>query len=469
LDRIFYAILIISIAFLAFAGGAFVVLAQVGPYNYFNDAYQAMTALYSQKTQYKSPYQTDLWRPVRTEQRGVTIYKRGQTYNGFTLYTSGHAQKAFLIDMQGKVVHEWSLPLSRIWKGSRWDKAKRKLRPPGFITWEYAYMYPNGDLLALIVGMGDTPWGYGVVKMDKNSKVIWKYWDYTHHHLDVANDGKIYVLTNNIRNNVIKGYEHLAPPRIDDSVVVLSPDGKPLKKVSIMDALLRSPYGRMLHAIAWNIKSDILHTNSIEIIDHEAASHLPFAKPGQVLLSLRGIDAVAVLDLDKGTMVWALQGSWHRQHDADMLPNGRILLFDNWGHYEPGGASRVVEFKPNPLDIVWIYHGNQKHPLESGIRSGEERLPNGNTLIIESDGGRLIEVTKKGEIVWEYINPVRAGKDNELIPVILLDVQRVAPEWLDPAFLANIEPSESPAQANVHAGGFRTAASASGRDVLHPH
>jgi hypothetical protein len=97
-------------------------------------------------------------------------------------------------------------------------------------------MYPNGDLLALIVGMGDTPWGYAVVKMDKNSKVIWKYFDYVHHHLDVADDGKIYVLANAIRTNHIKKYGHLKPPRIDDYVVVLSPNGKPLKKVSILGA-----------------------------------------------------------------------------------------------------------------------------------------------------------------------------------------------------------------------------------------
>jgi hypothetical protein len=32
-------------------------------------------------------------------------------------------------------------------------------------------------------------------------------------------------------------------------------------------------------------------------------------------------------------------------------------------------------------------------------------LPNGNTLITESSFGRFFEVTKEGEIVWEYINP----------------------------------------------------------------
>ena len=31
-------------------------------------------------------------------------------------------------------------------------------------------------------------------------------------------------------------------------------------------------------------------------------------------------------------------------------------------------------------------------------------LPNGNMLITESSFGRFLEVTKEGEIVWEYVN-----------------------------------------------------------------
>jgi hypothetical protein len=33
-----------------------------------------------------------------------------------------------------------------------------------------------------------------------------------------------------------------------------------------------------------------------------------------------------------------------------------------------------------------------------------QRLPNGNTLVCESSFGRFFEVTKDGEIVWEYVN-----------------------------------------------------------------
>jgi outer membrane protein assembly factor BamB len=433
LDKLYKFVLIVSIAFLAFVGGAFVILTKVFPYEYFNQAYQAMDALYHQQQDYQTPYQTNLWRPARTDRRGVTIHKPDKAYEGLTLYTSSHAQKALLIDMEGRVVHEWSVPIREIWKNP-----KRKLRPDGYVTWEYAYMYPNGDLIALVVGMGDTPWGYGLVKMDKDSNVIWKYWDHVHHHLDVTEDDKIYVLTNEIHTNRIPGYEHLEPPRLDDYVVVLSPEGKPLKKVSIIDAFLRSRYGRMTRSVAWDIKQDFLHPNSIEVITAESASKLPFAKPGQVLLSLRDIDTVAVLDLDKEEVVWATQGSWHRQHDADMLPNGHVLLFDNWGWYLEGGVSRVIEVNPQTQEIVWSYTGTEKHPLHSPIRSGQQRLPNGNTLIIESDGGRLLEVTQDGEIVWEYVNPVRGGAKSKLIPVILLAVQREALTSLTPEFHASI-------------------------------
>jgi hypothetical protein len=43
--------------------------------------------------------------------------------------------------------------------------------------------------------------------------------------------------------------------------------------------------------------------------------------------------------------------------------------------------------------------------IYSAFVSSAQRLPNGNTLITEGNGGRIIEVTPKQEIVWEYISP----------------------------------------------------------------
>lgn len=431
LDRLYFPVFIASIALLAFVAGAVVVMAQSFPFGYLDGAYRGGVALLD-STKYGSAYATDLWRPARTEAQGVTVHEPAKAYNGLTLYTSTHAQKAFLMSMDGKVIHEWNLPLREVWNAK---SLGREPRPKEYISWDDVELYPNGDLLALYVGFGDTPWGYGIVKMNKNSEVLWKYSGYVHHDVEVAANGNIHVLTNAVRKRKIEGFDHLRPPRIDDFIVVLSPDGKELKKVSLIDAFVKSPYGRMLRTTSWDIKDDFLHANSIEVIDAQMAEKLPFASEGQVLLSLRDIDALAVLDLEKEEVVWALQGSWHRQHDADLLPNGHVLLFDNFGNYGSGGMSRVIELDPVTQEIVWSYAGDDQRPFQSDIRSGQERLPNGNTLITESDGGRIFEVTKEGEIVWEYVNPVRVAEAGPLIPVVSRP-RRIEPKWLDPDVLA---------------------------------
>ena len=44
-------------------------------------------------------------------------------------------------------------------------------------------------------------------------------------------------------------------------------------------------------------------------------------------------------------------------------------------------------------------------------RGGAQRLPNGNTLIFESNKGHVFEVTEGGEIAWGFLNPeVKEGE-----------------------------------------------------------
>jgi hypothetical protein len=75
-------------------------------------------------------------------------------------------------------------------------------------------MYPNGDLLALVTGVGDTPWGYALIELDRDSKLVGVHEDCRHHMLDIAPNGEIYVLTNRIEKGRVPGYEHLDSPRI---------------------------------------------------------------------------------------------------------------------------------------------------------------------------------------------------------------------------------------------------------------
>lgn len=445
LDRISLGVFVLAVLFLTFVAGAWVVLAQAFPYVWLHEAYEGGKALLAKETEYQDPQKTDFWKPARTAAQGVTRYDPAKAYPGLTLYTSGDSARASLVSMDGEVVHEWQLPFSEVWDSS---SPVKDPQPDAYIYWRKAHVYPNGDLLAVYVASGDSPWGYGLVRIDKDSKLVWKYLQQTHHDLDVGDDGRIYALTHEIRQNAYKDFPQLAVPRIDDFVVVLSPDGEQLEKVAVADALINSPYARLLTRVTWYTNGDYIHTNGVDVLEPGDTVKLPFAEPGQVLLSFREIDTIAVLDLDEKRIVWAVRGPWLAQHDPDILPDGNMLLFDNLGNYLSadgadaegnGGRSRILELDPSTMAIRWQYAGSAEEPFESDVRASQQRLPNGNTLITEETGGRIFEVTRDGQIVWEFVNPVRAeGKADDggdMIPIVSW-AQRIDPATLDPDFLS---------------------------------
>jgi len=59
----------------------------------------------------------------------------------------------------------------------------------------------------------------------------------------------------------------------------------------------------------------------------------------------------------------------------------------------------VVELDPVTKRIVWEYKRKDFFSLKRGA---SQRLKNGNTLITESDKGRVFEITPDGVIVWEF-------------------------------------------------------------------
>ncbi len=380
----------------------------------------------------RNVFRTDLWYPERRPDRGVVVHDREAAQDGLTLYVSGHEAAAFLIDMEGEVVHEWRRPFSDIWDET---SPVARPQPDSHVYFRKAMVYPNGDLLVVYEGVGDTPYGYGVAKLDKDSEVIWTYHGRAHHDIDIGPDGRIYALTHEFIHETVEPFSHLSQPFLDDFLVILSPDGEEEAKVSLIEAMRDSAFRHMVFAVPGFSLADPLHTNTVGVVTEEQAEVFPFAEAGQVLLSFRELTAVAVLDVDEGAVTWAKRAYWLGQHDPDILDNGNMLLFDNFGNYDRDTKrSRVIEFNPETAEIVWQYEGTVDNPLDSEIRSDQERLANGNTLITESNGGRLVEVTPEGEIAWEYINPVRGGENDNLIPIICWG-QRIDPGDLDADFI----------------------------------
>jgi hypothetical protein len=63
-------------------------------------------------------------------------------------------------------------------------------------------------------------------------------------------------------------------------------------------------------------------------------------------------------------------------------------------------GSRVLEYDPQTQAFPWWYPGANGIPFYTRLRGMAQRLPNGNTLIVNSDGGETFEVTPGQEVVW---------------------------------------------------------------------
>ncbi len=67
-------------------------------------------------------------------------------------------------------------------------------------------------------------------------------------------------------------------------------------------------------------------------------------------------------------------------------------------------------------------------------RSGRvQPLPNGNTLVVETDAGRALELTEDGEVVWEFRSPYRVRERGDKV-ASLYSLERVGADktsWLD--------------------------------------
>lgn len=437
MERVGSFVFVAMLCLLAFVGGVLLAVTETPPYHFFRDAWRAGTALAEQQRTGADVTRTDLWRAARTADQGTTIFDEGAVEHGYTLYTAGEASSARLIAMDGALLHEWALPYSAVWEEGA-GAVKRPQRDD-LIFFRKAWVYPNGDLLAIYEAAGDTPYGYGMVKMDADSRPIWSYLENTHHDFDVAPDGTIVALTHTFISDGPETLDHLDRPYLDDFVVLLSPDGEEVAKVSLVEALERSRFKAFIYAIPHFSRSDPLHTNAVRYVTAEQASLLPFAEEGQVLLSFRDIGVIALLDVEEEEIVWAVRGPWMGQHHPSFVEDGDLLVFDNLGAFRPGNSSRILQVDPRTMEIVWEYAGSEDKPFDSPLRAEAVRLGNGNTLITESDGGRLFEVAPDGQIVWEFHHPTRLEREEESYVPILAWGQRIEPELLEDEFRARFE------------------------------
>ena len=348
---------------------------------------------------------------------GVVVYEKDKAWNGLNFYTSGHFPGAVLMDMTGRTIHEWEYKFLDAWNRFPGSEKPRTIKTGGF--WRRARLFPNGDVIAIYDWLG-------IIEVDKDSNLKWAQFGGFHHDLDLLPDGRIVTLLRKVK---IIPRIHAELPVLEDFIVILDPNGNELRRFSLLEAFENSEHAGLLVNMAES--GDIFHTNTVQVLDGHLADQIPAFRAGNVLITVRQLGLVAVVDLERGVVVWGFDGQWRMPHEGTVLDNGNILIFDNRGNL---GYSQLVEFDPVTFTGVWIYRGKEPEDFFSKECGSNQRLPNGNTLISETDRGKAFEITPHKQIVWKYFNPMRAGDNLEFVASIF-DMVRLPPDfpldWLE--------------------------------------
>lgn len=412
---------------------------------------------------------------------GATIYNKDKAFSGYTIFPS--AKGALLVDMNGKEV--------KLWEGLQ--GFPNKILPGGYVlgsTGERNPEYGMQDQLDLV----QVDWDGNIVwKFDKNEYIEdpeeVPSWQARQHH-DFQREGSTtgYYVPGvepkvNSGNTIILTHENVYNPKIsdklllDDKIIEVTWEGEIVwewranehfdelgfseasKNLLFRDPNMRPAGGGM---------GDWLHINCVSVLGENKWYDNGDERfhPDNLIWDAREANILAIISKKTGEIVWKLGPTFNDcplgwiigQHHLHMIPKGlpgegNLLIYDNggWAGYDvpnpssPTGRmaakrdySRVLEFNPVTLEIVWQYTPTEAgliNPLDSSrfyspFVSSAQRLPNGNTLITEGSDGRLIEVTKDHEVVWEYINPYYSEIDGKKGMNMIYRAYRVPYEWI---------------------------------------
>lgn len=401
---------------------------------------------------------------------------------GYTLYAGmGDDKNTYLIDMDGKLVHTWSIggmPVKMMSNGhligSKSDRGGK---------------YPLDQDPRPENSLDFAPWhdNIEIVELDWEGNEVWSFSDY-----DDDNTGVMMSRQHHDFQRQSNPVGYYAPQQDflkNGNTLILAHLNKYVPKISdkrlVDDVIYEVDSNGCRTGYEWHCAdhfdefdfdddqkselfaavnfdkdkkhSDWIHLNCVSFLgknrlfddlnDHRF-------HPDNIIFSARNTNIIAIIDKQTGRIAWKAGPHFSKQfpeskmdqiigqHHVHMIPHGlpgagNILLFDNGGMPEhrgdkvsvfpnKRGYSRVIEIDPLTYEIVWQY-GEEKGSSHffSHFISSAQRLPNGNTLITAGAYGHMFEVTQSKDVVWEFQNPKGKGHGARIYRAY-----RIPPEWV---------------------------------------
>ncbi len=422
--------------------------------------------------------------PVSIFPTGTTIYNPEKCWNGYTVLQCMQFGAA-LVDMNGNLV--------RRWKNLQGLPSANKIFPGGYIMGTTGQRNPKFGFqdninLVQLDWEDNIVWSFDEYELvrDPHRKRTWM----ARQHHDYQRDGNpvgyyvpgmepkvdsgntIMVCHKNLKNTDIS--EKLL---LDDTVIEVSWEGEIVWEWICSEHFNEFGFSEEAkNTMARNPDiveagggmGDWMHLNSISKLGPNKwyDSGDERFHPENLIWSGRETNILAIIEKKTGNIIWQV-GPYYTgtealrnlkqiigPHHVHMIPQGlpgagNILVYDNggmagYGAPNPGSPdgrrnalrdnSRVIEFDPVTLEVVWQYPAPATRGLPtmggrlySSFMCSAQRLLNGNTLITEGVSGRLVEVTVEGDIMWEFVSPWKDKRGNLSV---VYRAYRLPYEWI---------------------------------------
>ena len=385
----------------------------------------------------------------RGEERtvGLLLNESGAA-TGYTLFTGSFNSDVFLLDPLGRVVHFWHMTDS-VSHAKLLDNGSLlvsmspgivEFDPRGKIIWQYNIgglhhdflKMPNGNVTLLVQGnkTREQAIAAGANPEFVNERGI--QYDYLIEVRPAGANGGEAVWEWSAWDHLVQDFD---PSKENYGAVAERPELIDLNFLleTVSESRSEGLYNwTHINSIDYNPELDQImlsprHFSELWIIDRSATTEEARGSGGgnsgmggDLLYRWGNPRAYGHGDAADQRLFWQHQPHWI----APGLPGaGNILLFNNGNEFHGYERfySSIDELVPpvdgyryrraegeaySPDGLEWTYVAETPADFYAPIVSGAQRLPNGNTLIVDGTAGTIFQATRDGRIVWKYVAPL---------------------------------------------------------------
>ncbi len=312
------------------------------------------------------------------------------------------------------IVHTWNVDINKIfneiidndtlgiWNRLMIDKNNSRFR--------YTAILDGKD--GSLIFHGGSP----LIKVDKNSNLVWYKDDVTYHHsIEEDADGNYWVGVNYYPFKTESEYVGDTYGQYgDNGIRKISKNGEVLYDKPLGEIFSENSLDYLFYSVGKErtFIKDPMHLNDIQPVMQDSK----FWKKGDIFISVRNQSMVILYQPQTNQIKWIGTGKYHRQHDVDIISENEISVFNNnWKTFYSGAlvdkSNEVIIYDFSKDKYSKFFNDSMiKNKVKTPEEGSAEILPDKSMFVEETEYGRLLFFGSDGSLRWKYLNRSSSGE-----------------------------------------------------------